>query len=74
MVGTHFDCDHNCGKLCQNRINVGYIEEKNRIYSINENLNDSFDDTHITYFSQPDVNHKETNNFQSTILFLSKQK
>lgn len=70
MVGTHFDCDHNCGKLSQNRINVGYIEEKNRIYSINENLND----THITYFSQPDVSHKETNNFQSTILFLSKQK
>lgn len=62
MVGTHF----NCGKLCQNRINVGYIEEKNKIYSITENLNESFNDTHITYFSQPDVNHKETNNFQST--------
>lgn len=36
--------------------------------------NDSFNETHITYFSQPDVNHKETNNFQSTMLFLSKQK
>lgn len=39
MVGTHFNCDHNSGKLsaknkCWLYLIYGYIEEKNRIYSI----------------------------------------